>query len=136
MLEGPLNGWQSASMPLHWTIDPDERLFSAVAEGDVTKAEFEAYLDTIDSADLHTWRKLFDGLQAHTTMGAENILALGVRMRDSHRKSAVGALAIVVQEEKVPMFTRVLGMLAAANRPMRVFSDLGAAREWILKQPL
>jgi hypothetical protein len=123
-------------MPLHWTIDSKERLFSAAAEGDVTKAEFEAYLDTIDDADLHTWRKLFDGLHAHTTMGMENIMALGVRMRASHQKSAVGALAIVAQEEMVPMFTRVLGMLAAANRPLRVFSDVGTAREWILKQPL
>jgi hypothetical protein len=123
-------------MPLHWTIDSKERLFSATAEGDVTKAEFEAYLDTIDGADLHAWRKLFDGLQAYTTMGMENIMALGVRMRASHQKAAVGALAIAVQEDKVPMFTRVLGMLAAANRPMRVFCDLAAAREWILKQPL
>lgn len=123
-------------MPLHWTIDSKNRLFTAVAEGDISRPEFEAYLDTIDGADLHTWRKLFDGLQAHTTMGAENVLAMGVRMRDSHRKSAVGALAIVIQEEKMATFSRVLGMLAAANRPMRVFSDLDAAREWIRKQPL
>jgi hypothetical protein len=33
------------------------------------------------------------------------------------------------------MFSRVLGMLAAATRPMRVFHDAGPARDWILKQP-
>lgn len=123
-------------MPLNWTIDSKAKLFAVVAEGDITRAEFEAYLDVIDQAGLHSYRKLFDGVRADTSMGAERILALGVRMRASHHIHAVGALAVVVAEDKVAMFSRVLGMLAAANRPMRIFHEVGPARHWILKQPL
>lgn len=109
---------------------------SVVAEGDVTRPEFEAYLDVIDNADLHAYRKLFDGGSADTRMGPENILAIGVRMRATHHHRTVGPLAVVVPEDKIEMVSRVLGMLAAANRPMRVFQEAGPARDWILKQPL
>jgi len=122
-------------MPLFWTIDSKAKLVTAVAEGDVTRADFEAYLDMIDQAGLHAYRKLFDGIDADTSMGAEQILAIGVRMRTSHQSQPVGPLAIAVAEDKVAMVSRVLGMLAAASRPMRVFHESAPAREWILKQP-
>ncbi|MCC8432077.1 hypothetical protein [Reyranella aquatilis] len=109
---------------------------TVVAEGDVTRPEFEAYLDVIDNAELYTYRKLFDGGAADTSMGAENILAVGVRMRSAHQTRAVGPLAVVVPEDKIAMVSRVLGMLAAADRPMRVFHEAGPARDWILKQPV
>ena len=123
-------------MPLHWTIDSKSKLFTVVGEGDITRAEFDAYLDVIDQTGFHSYRKLFDGLHADTSMGAENILAVGVRMRAAHKLYPVGPLAIVVAEDKVAMVSRVLGMLAAANRPMRIFHESGPARDWILKQPL
>lgn len=121
-------------MPLYWTIDSKARLLTAVAEGDVTWADFESYLDMIDQADLHAYRKLFDGINADTTMVPEQILAIGVRMRTSHQSQTVGPLAVAVAEDKVAMVSRVLGMLAAATRPMRVFHESGPARDWILKQ--
>lgn len=123
-------------MPLNWTIDSKAKLLTVLAEGDVTRAEFEAYLDLVDEACLHTYRKLFDGVRADTSMGAENILAVGVRMRASHQTNPVGPLAVVVAEGKVDMVSRVLGMLAAASRPMRVFHEVGPAHDWIRKQPL
>lgn len=123
-------------MPLYWTVDSKERLVIAVAEGDVTQADFESYLDMIDQAGLHAYRKLFDGLNADTSMEPEQILAIGVRMRTSHQSQPVGPLAVAVAEDKVAMVSRVLGMLAAASRPMRVFHASAPAREWILKQPL
>lgn len=122
-------------MPLYWTIDSKAKLLTVVAEGDVTRAEFESYLDVIDQAGLYTYRKLFNGLDADTSMGPEHILAMGVRMRTSHQVQPVGPLAVAVAEDKVAMFSRVLGMLAAATRPMRVFHEAGPAHDWILKQP-
>lgn len=86
----------SAAMPLNWTIDSKAKLLTVLAEGDVTRSEFEAYLDLVDEACLHTYRKLFDGVRADTSMGAENILAVGVRMRASHQTNPVGPLAVVL----------------------------------------
>lgn len=122
-------------MPLYWTIDSKAELVTVMAESIVTQADFEAYLDVIDQAGLHAYRKLFDGVDAETSMGPEEILAVGVRMRTSHHSQAVGPLAIVIAEDKVALVSRVLGMLAAASRPMRVFHESALAREWILKQP-
>lgn len=126
----------SAIMPMHWTIDSKEQLLTVVAEGDISREEFEAYLDVIDNARLHSYRKLFDGAHANTSMGPENVLALGVRMRAGHQIQPVGPLAVVVPEDKIAMVSRVLGMLAAASRPMRVFHEASTARDWIRKQPL
>lgn len=122
-------------MPLRWKIESKERLLTVIAEGDVTRPEVDALLDTIERADLFGYRKLFDGIGADTTMGPDNILALGVRMRTHHADHAVGPLAIAVPDDKVALISRVLGMLAAARRPLRVFHEVEAARDWILKQP-
>jgi hypothetical protein len=43
----------------------------------------------------------------------------------------VGPLAVVVPEDKFDLIARVLGALAAADRPMRLFTDLRPARRWI-----
>jgi hypothetical protein len=51
--------------------------------------------------------------------------------KDRH---ALGALAIVVPDDKIELVSRVLGMLAVAERPMRVFSTLPLAEDWIERQ--
>lgn len=122
-------------MPLHWIIDPDKKLVTAVAEGDVTRVEFDAFLDDMNRAGADAYRKLFDGGRGGTHMGAEDMLALGARMRASHADGPIGPLAVVVPEEHIETIDRVLGMLAAAERPMRVFRQVGAARKWISDQP-
>ncbi len=122
-------------MPLRWTIDPHQRMLTAVAEGDVTRAEFETYLDTLDAAGAHGYRKLFDGGRGSTRMPSEDILALGVRMRAAHATGPIGALAVVVPDDFADAVGRVLGMLAAADRPMRVFGTLGPARKWLKRVP-
>jgi hypothetical protein len=54
---------------------------TAVAAGDVTRAEVEAYLDDMDHLGAMSYRKLFEGLRAETKMSADDLLALGGRMR-------------------------------------------------------
>jgi len=122
-------------MPLHWTIYPEQKLMTAVAEGEVTRAEFEAYLDAMGAADAHGYRKLFDGAHGEAHMPAEEILALGVRMRSSHATGPMGPLPVVVPDALAEPLGRVLGMLAAARRPMRVFGEVEAARKWIGSLP-
>jgi hypothetical protein len=121
-------------MPLHWTIDAQQKLVTAVAEGDVTRPEFVAFLDDVDRAGADSYRKLFDGGRGETHMDAEEILALGARMRAAAERGLVGALAVVVPTTHVAALGRVLGMLAAAERPMRVFRQVGPARKWIRRQ--
>lgn len=119
-------------MPLHWEVDLQQKLVTVVAEGDVTRAEVEAYLDAIDAAGLYAFRKLFDARHGRTHMPREELLALGARMRATHAAGhAMGALAAVLPDGYEEAASRVLGMMAAAERPMRVFRQVGPARKWI-----
>ncbi|MEI7873409.1 MAG: hypothetical protein WCK95_14875 [Alphaproteobacteria bacterium] len=120
-------------MTLHWTIDPTAKLVTATAEGGVTRAEFEAFLDAVGGAGAHGYRKLFDGAHGEPDMEPHDILALGVRMRATHAEGPIGALAAVVPGDMVDALNRVLGILAAAKRPMRVFHEIGPARKWIAR---
>jgi hypothetical protein len=123
-------------MPFHWKINSQQKLVTVVAEGEVTRAEIDAFLDVMDGADCHNYRKLIDSSAGTTRMPPEDMLALGVRMRAAHTaERALGALAVVVPDDKVELVGRVLGMLAAAKRPMRVFSAISPAEDWIQRQP-
>ena len=123
-------------MPLHWTVDSKERLVIATAEGAVTRAEVENYLEVMNGAGTLPYRKFFDCSRADTAMTPEDMLAIGVRIRARHATTGtLGPLAIVVPPAKSELISRVLGILAAANRPMRIFSDIEPARRWIESLP-
>lgn len=121
-------------MPLHWTIDSQDRLITVVAEGEVTRSDGEAFLDVLDGGFV-AYRKLFDGTNGETSMTAEDFMAIGARIRAGHLTGAVGALALVLSQDKAQLVSRVLGIMATARRPMRLFDDVEEARRWILAQP-
>ena len=123
-------------MPLHWTIDSKERLVTAIAEGAVTRGEVEDYIAAMNGAGTLSYRKFFDCSRGDTAMTPEDMLAIGVQLRARHANTAtLGPLAIVVPSAKSELVSRVLGILAAANRPMRVFSETEPARRWIDSLP-
>lgn len=128
---GASGPWNPRSMPLHWTIDSEVRFVSVIAQGNVSRLEVERLLDEMAAREAMTYRKLFDGLDGDTTMGPQDLLALGVRIRTHHSQGPIGALALVLPEEKAEIVVPVLGMLAAADRPMRIFSTRQKARRWL-----
>lgn len=81
------------------------------------------------------WAKLLDGRTGRPAMGREDMLALGVLFRSCHQRVTVGPLAIVLGDNEVERIERLLGILATANRPMRVFRNLDPAQRWIERQP-
>ena len=58
-------------------------------------------------------------------MTGEELLALCVRIRAYHEQTPIGALAIVCTPEQTIEFARLLGALAAADRPIRMFPVCG-----------
>ncbi len=48
-------------MPIYWTIDPRQELVVVTAEGDVTRADAEDYLDAVEGGGALAYRKLYDG---------------------------------------------------------------------------
>jgi hypothetical protein len=119
-------------MPLHWTIDSRARLLSVVADGTVELAELHHLLDLTAELKLEGYRKLIDGSRGEARMTPADQLALGVRFRDMHAKAtSLGPLAIVARPERYETVARMLGILAAPKRPMRVFTDVAKARAWL-----
>lgn len=119
-------------MPLHWTIDSQQQLFVAVCDGNVELEEVHRMIDVAVGCNVLGYRKMFDGRQGETQIGPLEILGIGVRLRslegetDSH-----GPLAIVLPEGKHLILSRLLGILAASKRPLRVFEDTDRARKWL-----
>jgi len=119
-------------MPLHWTIDSRLQLFVAACDGNIEPTEVNQMLDAIVGANGLVFRKLFDGTHGETKMTALEILTVGVRIRDLQNADVEhGPLAIVVPDDKYMLLSRVLGILAAARRPMRVFKDADRALKWL-----
>ena len=117
-------------MPVYWTIDSKQQLVVVTAEGDVTRADAEEYLDVIEGGGALGYRKLYDGSGGDVAMDHDEIMAIAARFRSYHHRP-VGALAIVLPHDKAEPAARVLGVLASADRPMRLFITLAQARRWI-----
>ncbi len=119
-------------MPVHWTIDSEAKIFEVTCSGLVEADEFHQMLDALVGSGALGYRKLFDGSQADTRLGALDILNIGVRMRALHGDGGpLGPLAVVIPADKYPLLSRVLGILATPRRPMRIFSEVDRARKWL-----
>lgn len=120
-----------SGMPLHWTVESRLKLIIIVAERDVTRSDVEGFLNFIRGADIGGWPKLIDARDAHLALTITEVNEVGVRLRTGHASRTVGPLAVVMPAEESPELARLLGFLAAAKRPMRLFQDYGRARKWI-----
>ena len=91
-------------MPLYWTIDSKERLFTGSGEGEVTFADAMALLDALAGSGALSYRKLFDGRAVQSSMTGEEVLMVCAKIRTYHAQGPVGALAIVCTPEQTVTF--------------------------------
>lgn len=126
-------------MGLHWFIDSRERLIVLTVEGPVTRAEIDDMLDAVIGAKALGYRKLVDARMGKLALNAVDLLAIGARVRSLHA-SPVGAAAIVLPggmprddeaDEAPTLVARLIGILASARRPLRLFKSVPAARRWL-----
>lgn len=119
-------------MALHWHIELREKLFVVVAYGNVEMEEAERMLDAVVCSGAMSYRKLFDGTLGETRMTPYELLTLGVRIRALHAgDTPLGPVAVVLPHDKRPPLMRLLGIMAAARRPLRIFDDRVSAHEWL-----
>lgn len=124
------------AMPLHWTVDSKERLVITIADGDVTREDVDIFIQAMNGAGTLSYRKLFDGSRGETNMTPDDMLAIGVQIRARHSVGGKpGPLAVVMPPGKADLVSRVLGILATADRPMRIFAEAEPARRWIENLP-
>jgi hypothetical protein len=119
-------------MALHWHIESREKLFVVIADGNVELEEAEQMLDAVVCSGATGYRKLFDGMLGETRMTASELLTLGVRIRALHAgDTPFGPVAIALPHDKRPPLMRLMGIMAAARRPLRIFNDVESAHGWL-----
>ncbi len=121
---------------MHYLIDSKRRLVSVTAEGGITRADVDAYLEAVIGAGALEYRKLFDWRAGAPAMDFPEVMSVVAETRSLHDRPH-GALAIVLSEQQrqSEQLARVLGVLLSAPRPMRVFSSVRTARRWLESSP-
>lgn len=117
-------------MPLYWLISSRDQLVTVTGEGRVGRRDIEDWLDIVDGARLLPFRKLVDLGAATLDLAPEDMMTLGIRFR-AHHAQPMGPLAMVLPPEVPETVERGLGILAAGNRPMRLFRSMLRARRWL-----
>ena len=102
--------------------------------GEVTLADAMSLLEALAGAKALSYRKLFDGRAVQSSMTADEILAVCATIRAYHEQGPVGALAVVCTPEQTVKFARLLGALASADRPIKLFPGLRQAHTWLGQQ--
>jgi hypothetical protein len=124
---------------LHWFIDSRKQLIVVTAEGPVSRAEIDELLDAVTGAKALGYRKLVDATAGKFALSAHDLLAIGTRVRSLHAGS-VGAVAIVLPrrlprddepDDAPTLVARLIGILASARRPLRLFKSVVTAKRWL-----
>jgi hypothetical protein len=118
-------------MPIHWTISKPTRLVVAVCKGAIGRKDIEAYLDAVVVADVLPYRKIFDMTQAEGTLSDADMMELGARIRAYATTGPMGPLAIVASTAESHERAHLFATLADAQRPLKIFRELHAARQWL-----
>lgn len=118
-------------MALYWTIDSRLRLMTVVGDGLVTRDNLADMLDAMAMPGVNAYRKLVDGLGAEVRVSGEEAFELATRVRLGHQVSPPGPLAMVLPPTLFESYRTVFGMLAAADRPFRMFETVEKGRRWI-----
>ncbi|MFO1079388.1 MAG: hypothetical protein U1E23_02000 [Reyranellaceae bacterium] len=118
-------------MPYSIRIVPDQRLVIATADGAVSLADIEAYLDRVYVAGQLSFAKLVDNRACDLDLTDEETELLAARIRAYHSHGeTLGPVAMVVKPPD-RFNARLFRTLAEADRPVRIFFDLAPARAWL-----
>jgi hypothetical protein len=118
-------------MPVLWGVIHSTRLVTITVKGATCRQDIDACTDGIMTPATLSYRKLLDLTQGSLTLSSEDVAALAERVRAHGRAGVIGPLAIVARpgddKQQALLFE---ALSTAADRPLRVFCDLEAARDW------
>jgi len=123
-------------MPVHWTISHAQRLVVAVTKEPVTVADIEQYFAGVTAGGGMAYRKIFEITQTPAALSEENLRALGQRVMFYAQHGQIGPLAIVAATDESYAQAQIFASAATVNRPLQIFRELHAARQWLEQQPV
>ncbi|MBI2736293.1 MAG: hypothetical protein HYX38_07080 [Rhodospirillales bacterium] len=107
----------------------------ALAKGEVSLQDIQAYLDAVVVAEALPYRKLFDTTAASIALSDIELMTLGARIRAYIALGPIGPLAIVATSDESYWQARMFAALAEADRPVKIFRELPTARDWLEGHP-
>ena len=125
-------GGQILTMPLKWKISHADKSVEATAIGHVSLQDIERYLDDVMVSEALPYRKLFETSPATGGLTDEEMMLLGARLSayaGSGRK--LGPIAIVAPANAIRQQAQLFATLAPADRPLKIFKTVEAARKWL-----
>jgi hypothetical protein len=123
-------------MPVQWTVSHSARLVVAVAKDDVTPADIERYFAGITADGAMAYAKIFEITHTPTALNDANLKALGERVIYYAQHGQMGPVAIVAASDESYAQAQIFAAAAQVRRPLQIFRELHAAREWLDAQPL
>lgn len=118
-------------MTVTWHISHPEHLVSALGEGTIVLRDVERYLDDVVVADALPYAKIFDLGTASWALSDADMQALGARIRAYPALAKFGPIAIVAASDDQNHHAQMFAALADVDRPLRIFRDSSAARQWL-----
>jgi hypothetical protein len=118
-------------MPVHWTVSHPQRLVVAVTKGDVTVADIEQYFAGVTAQGGMSYGKIFEITHTPHALSEENVKALGQRVVFYAQHGQLGPVAIVAASDESYAQAQVFANAASVSRPLQIFRELHAARQWL-----
>jgi hypothetical protein len=118
-------------MPIYVTVYHLDKTIIGKTEGDVTLADIERYLDDIVKARAVPYRKIFDATSGTSRLTPEDVDVLRTKLAEFTRTRSFGPFAVVTGGNREGRMANICQTASAADRPMRVFSDIHSARRWL-----
>src|SRR5215467_2492071 len=123
-------------MPVHWTVSHPQKLVVAVAKDAVTVADIEQYFAGVTADGAMGYRKIFEITHTPMALNEENLKILGQRVVFYAQHGQIGPVAIVAASDESYAQARIFADAATVSRPLQIFRELHAARQWLDAQPV
>ncbi len=106
-------------------------MVTVAAEGEVTLAQAEEYLDAVVVADAMPYAKLVDCTNMVTHASDDDMMQLAARIRAYATVMQGGPLCFVVATPEMLDYTRRYLNLSTDNRPAQICQTIAEARTWL-----
>ena len=119
-------------MPIHLDISHLDRVVIAVVIGGATVAEVSDLARRFAESGTRHYRKIVDTTAGFVETSDEaEVAAVAGYLRGEANGSSRGPLAFVVDPKLPQFFAERFVELTSAERPVKIFQSLRAARKWL-----
>ena len=99
-------------------------------------ADIEQYFAGVTAEGGMSYRKIFEISHSLDALNEENLKALGQRVVFYAQHGQIGPLAIVAASDESYAQAAIFAASARVQRPLQIFRELHAARQWLDAQPV